>query len=109
MLNREILLESLQELSDRNWQEYYWRGMDKNVVCEPVELYESLLNGSGLSRHVKLKNFPNGIPNDYQKVLDIGNKFFELIDRNEYDVEAILSDTEMNEIRNEASNILRQL
>lgn len=102
-----MVLKAIQELSDKNYQEYYWRGYDQSVVRVPWELYESLLNGSKLALNVNAGKSVFGDWDD--RIVVLGERFACLLDTTDAEIEAILTSTEMAQIRAEAKFILTGL
>lgn len=109
MINRDLIIQCLRELSNKDWQEHYWMGLDKNVVREPVEIYESLVNGSKLSQYVKLGKIVFGDSGTDKRILKVADRFFDLIENSDCDVDRIISALEMAEIRKDSNEILNSL
>ena len=102
--NKETVLAALRELSDKEFQDYYWMGRDQSVMCVPEELCHSMLFGSNLSLNVKAGR-PVFAPLD-ARIMALGEAFCDLVDKTSGDVEAILASSEMGQIRTEAQSIL---
>ena len=102
--NKGIVLEALEELSDKGFQEYYWMGRDQSVVCVPEELCHSILFSSNLSL-----NFKSGRPvfgHWDARIMALAERFCDLVDVTSGDAEAMLAAAEMEQIRAEAQSIL---
>ena len=105
--NKETVLEALQELSDKDFQDYYWMGRDQSVMCVPEELCHSLLFGSNLSLNVKAGRPVFGHWD--ARIMAVGESFCDLVEKTSGDVEAILVASEMRHIRAEAQSILNEM
>ncbi|WP_428682728.1 hypothetical protein [Sphingopyxis sp.] len=102
--NKGIVLEALEELSDKDFQEYYWMGRDQSVMCVPEELCHSMLFSSNLSLNVKAGRSVFGHWD--ARIMALAERFCDLVERTSGDVEAMLAAAEMNQIRTEAQSIL---
>ena len=105
--NKKMVLEAIQELSDKDYQEYCWRGYDQSVMCVPEELYESLFNGSKFAFNVNAGKSVFGGWDD--RIMALGERFACLLDTTDGEIEAILTSAEMAQIRTEAKLILTGL
>jgi hypothetical protein len=102
--NKKIVLEALAELSDQEFQEYYWMGRDQSVVCVPEELCHSMLFSSNLSLNVKAGRSVFGTWD--VRIIALAERFCDLVDETSGNVEAILAAPEMSQIRVEARSVL---
>lgn len=102
--NKETVLAALRELSDKDFQDYFWMGRDQSVMCVPEELCNSMLFGSNLSANVKAGRAVFGSWD--ARIMALGEAFCDLVDKTSGDVEAILASFEMSQIRTEAQSIL---
>lgn len=105
--NKKIVLEALAELSDKEFQEYYWMGRDQSAMCVPEELCHSMLYSSNLSLNVKAGRSVFGHWD--ARIIALAERFCDFVDAACGDVEVMLAGAEMEEIRAEAQSILESI
>lgn len=103
------ITNALEELCDEGRQQTIWLGADPEIVVLPWEVHYDLLSGSHFSLIKSLGGDPV-ISKDIDIALEIiSNKFANLIDKCEEDVELIINSSEMIEIRFLATDILGEI